>query len=73
MHRVDGPIGCVGSGGGPEGRIDDAEAYLLAFHIAAALLSARGLIDPNRSELRIAALLGPGANNHGAEKQQAHR
>ena len=48
-------------------RIDDAEARLFAFHVAARLQLARGLIDTQRREGRIAVLLsadGDGQHRH---------
>ena len=42
---------------GPEGRGGDAEANLLAFHVAAGLVVGSHLVDAELREQRVAALL----------------
>ena len=46
-----------GGDGGEQRRGGDAEAHLLAFHVAAGLRGARRLVDAERGELRVALLL----------------
>ena len=54
MHVVDGAAGGIGGDGGEQRRVGDAEADLLALHVAAGLQRARRLVDMQRGEGRIA-------------------
>ena len=54
MHGVDGAAGRIGGDGGEQRGIGDAEAHLLAFHVAAGLQRARRLVDVERGKGRVA-------------------
>ena len=60
MHGIDRAAGGIGGDGGEQRRIGDAEADFLAFHIAAGLKRARGLIDMQSGKGGIAAALPAG-------------
>ena len=57
---VDRAAGGRGRDGREQRRVGDAEARLLAFHIAAGLQRARGLVDAQLRDERIAAAARPG-------------
>ena len=71
VHRVDGAARGVGRHRGEQRGVGDAEAHLFAFHVAARLQRARGLIDVRRRE-RVAARFGPvGARRRPARNSTA--
>ena len=72
MHGIDRAVRGVGGGGRPERRVGDAEANLLAFHVAAGLQIARRLIDLEGGEGGIPLGLGPVASRESREKQDTH-
>jgi hypothetical protein len=57
----------------PERRAHDPEARLLAFHVTAGLQGARGLVDAEPGEQRIARLLGPHRQREHGRKHHDHR
>ena len=61
----------VGGDGREQRRVGDAEADLLAFHVAAGLHRARRLVDAERASSRIAARLGPVGDGHADQEQDA--
>src|SRR5579864_75062 len=73
VHRVDRAVGCGGGGGGPQRRVDDAEAHLLAFHVSTGLQRTRGLIHAGRPEERVPAELEPFGHPEERDEDQHHR
>ncbi len=71
MHRVDRAVGRGGRRRRPQRRVGDAEARLFAFHVAARLQVAGGLIDAQRGKCGIAALFG--ATGHGKQRDEDDR
>ncbi len=71
MHRVDRAARGVGGYGGPERRIGDAEAHLLALHVAARLRSSGRLISAGQQ--RVAARLSPVCGDHPGQEENRHR
>ena len=69
VHRVDRAVRGRGRRGRPERGVGDAEAHLLALHVAARLQRARGLVDAERGEARVAGLLGHDARRAAARRR----
>ncbi len=73
MHPVDRTARGVGGDGGEEGRVGDAEADLLALHVAARLRGAGGHVDMGGGESRVACRFGPIDGGDPGEEEDAHR
>ena len=65
MHGIDAAVGGIGGGGGPERGVGDAEAHLLAFHVA-------GLAHMRGGDGGIALPFRPIGQAKPAQEQQAH-
>ncbi len=72
MHGVDRATGGIGRDRHKERGIGDAEAHVLAFHVAAGLQCARRLVDMERGEGGIARRLGGIDDGDAGEEQDAH-
>ena len=73
VHRVHRAARGVGGDGGEQPRLGDAEARLLAFHVAAGLRGADALVDAQRGELRVALLLEAHRGDRADREHQVHR
>ena len=71
VHRVHRPVGGGGGGRGPQGRVGDAEARLLALHVAAGLEVAGRVIDAEVGQ-GVAALLGRDADGEEHHEDGGH-
>src|ERR1700722_5652619 len=67
MHGVDGATGCIGSHRGKEGRVEDPEPNLLAFHVAA------GTIDSQMMHYGISGRLRSPTNQQSSDEENGHR
>ncbi len=73
VHPVHRAAGRAGGHGGEERGRGDPEADLLTLHVAAALESARDLIDGQAAERSIAGLLGGHAEDEQRDEDREHR
>ena len=72
MHRVDRAAGRIGCHRREQSRIGDAEAHLLAFHIAAGLQGGRRLVDVERGKSRIARCLANIDGRDAGDEEKTH-
>ena len=72
VHGVDRAARRRSGNGREQGRRRDAKAGLLAFHVAASLKRAGGLVNPQRRQVRVGDLLGPHHHQGCRDEDQAH-
>ena len=72
VHGIDRTTGRGGGDDGEQARRVDAEARLLAFHVAARLQKAGALVNPERRQQRVTRLLGRHDGQHGNHKHHGH-
>ena len=70
VHGVDRAAAGVGGDGGEERGVGDAEADLLAFHVAAGLVRRRVLVDGVQQ--RVGLRFGPVADEDAGEEEDGH-
>ena len=73
VHRIDRAVRGRSRGRRPQRRIDDAEARLLALHVAAGLQCADRLVGARLRKERVARLLGRHADREQRDEHDGHR
>ncbi len=72
MHGIHGAARGIGRHRGEQGGTGDAEADLLALHVATGLQGRSLVVDAELGDRRIAGGFGPVGRGHAAQEQQAH-